>query len=148
MMKSERILTAIIAVCGLFLLIYASNFEAPISYDPVGPKAFPILLMGLITASAVYLTVRPAIMFEPVELHWTKHLLGKLVLCTIALIVYALVFEWLGFIAATLLMTVAVGKLFHGKTIPVLITGLVLSVSTYYMFDRFLDVPLPLGIFG
>lgn len=49
-MKSERILTAIITVCGLFLLIYASNFEAPISYDPVGPKAFPILLMGLITA--------------------------------------------------------------------------------------------------
>ena len=42
-------------------------------------------------------------------------------------------------------MTIAVGKLFHGKTIPVLVTGLVLSMSTYYMFDRFLDVPLPLG---
>jgi putative tricarboxylic transport membrane protein len=114
----------------------------------VGPKAFPILLMGLITACAVYLTVRPAIMFEPVELHWTKHLLGKLVLCTLALTLYALIFEWLGFIVATLLMTVAVGKLFHGKTVPVLVTGLVLSVSTYYMFDRFLDVPLPLGFFG
>lgn len=54
-------------------------------------------------------------------------------------------FEWLGFIVATLLMTIAVGKLFHGKTILVLVTGLVLSMSTYYMFDRFLDVPLPLG---
>ncbi len=48
-MKSERILTGIIAVCGLALLIYACNFEAPISYDPVGPKSFPILLMGLIS---------------------------------------------------------------------------------------------------
>ncbi|MDX8164102.1 tripartite tricarboxylate transporter TctB family protein [Acinetobacter pittii] len=148
MMKSERILTAIITVCGLFLLIYASNFEAPISYDPVGPKAFPILLMGLITASAGYLTIRPAIMFEPVELGWTKHLVVKLALCAVALTLYALVFEWLGFIVATLLMTIAVGKLFHGKTIPVLVTGLVLSISTYYMFDRFLDVPLPLGFFG
>lgn len=147
-MKSERILTGIIAVCGLFLLIYACNFEAPISYDPVGPKAFPILLMGLITASAVYLTVRPAMMFEPVELGWTKHLLGKLVLCATALTVYAIVFEWLGFIAATLLVTIAVGKLFNGKTIPVVITGLVLSTSTYYLFDRVLDVPLPLGLFG
>ena len=90
-MKSERILTAIITVCGLFLLIYASNFEAPISYDPVGPKAFPILLMGLITASAAYLTIRPAIMFEPVELGWTKHLVVKLVLCVVALTLYALV---------------------------------------------------------
>ncbi len=101
-MKSERILTAIITVCGLFLLIYASNFEAPISYDPVGPKAFPILLMGLITASAAYLTIRPAIMFEPVELGWTKHLIVKLALCAVALTLYALVFEWLGFYCCNL----------------------------------------------
>lgn len=147
-MKYERILTGIIAACGLFLLIYACNFEAPISYDPVGPKAFPILLMGLITFSAIYLTVRPAIMFEPVELGWTKPLLIKLVLCTIALTFYAAAFEFLGFILATLLMTVALGKLFNGKTIPIVITGLVLSISTYYMFDRVLDVPLPLGLFG
>lgn len=147
-MKSERILTAIISVCGFALLIYACNFDAPISYDPVGPKSFPILLMGLITVSAIYLTIRPAIMFEPVELGWTKHLLGKLVLCTFALGFYAVLFEWLGFIVATLLMTVAVGKLFHGKTIPTLITGVLLSISTYYLFDRVLDVPLPLGFFS
>ncbi|MFV5492090.1 tripartite tricarboxylate transporter TctB family protein [Acinetobacter sp. ASP199] len=148
MMKSERILTAIIAVIGLGLLIYAWNFEAPISYDPVGPKAFPILLMGLITFSAVYLTVRPAIMFEPVELGWTKHLLGKLVMCALALTIYAVIFEFFGFVIATLLVTIALGKLFGGKTIPTVITGVVLSFSTYYLFDRVLDVPLPLGFFG
>lgn len=147
-MKSERILTAIIAVCGFALLIYACNFEAPISYDPVGPKAFPILLMGLITFSAVYLTVRPAIMFEVIELGWTKHLLGKLALCAVALTLYALLFETLGFVVATILMTIALGKLFHGKTIPTVITAVVLGLSTYYLFDRVLDVPLPLGLFG
>ncbi|ENV69946.1 hypothetical protein F947_01063 [Acinetobacter towneri DSM 14962 = CIP 107472] len=147
-MKSERILTAIIAVIGLGLLIYALNFEAPISYDPVGPKAFPILLMGLITFSAFYLTVRPAIMFEPVELGWTKHLVGKLLLCVVALTCYAAVFELLGFIGATLLLTIALGRLFNGKMIPIAITSVVLSFSTYYLFDRVLDVPLPLGLFG
>jgi putative tricarboxylic transport membrane protein len=148
MMKSERILTAIIAIIGLGLFIYALNFEAPISYDPVGPKAFPILLMGLITFSAFYLTVRPAIMFEPIELGWTQHLLGKLVLCALALTVYAIIFEFFGFVVATLLVTIALGKLFGGKTIPTVITGVVLSTSTYYLFDRVLDVPLPLGFFG
>lgn len=147
-MKSERILTAIIAVCGLALLIYACNFEAPISYDPVGPKSFPILLMGLITFCAIYLTVRPAIMFEPVELGWSKHMLGKLTLCAVTLTLYAALFELLGFIVATILMTFALGKLFHGKTLPTGITALVLGLSTYYLFDRVLDVPLPLGLFG
>ena len=49
---------------------------------------------------------------------------------------------------ATLLMTIVIGKLFNGKTIPTIITGIVLSSSTYYLFDRVLDVPLPLGLFG
>lgn len=147
-MKSERILTGIIAVCGLALLIYACNFEAPISYDPVGPKSFPILLMGLISFCAIYLTVRPAIMFEPVELGWNKHMLGKLTLCAVTLTLYAALFELLGFIAATILMTFALGKLFNGKTLPTVITALVLGLSTYYLFDRVLDVPLPLGLFG
>lgn len=147
-MKSERILTAIIALCGFTLLFYAYHFEAPISYDPVGPKAFPMLLMGLISLSAIYLTVRPAILFDVIELGWTKHLLGKLLLCAVALTLYACVFELLGFVIATLLMTLAVGKLFGGKWLPIVITGLSLSLSTYYLFDRVLDVPLPLGLFG
>ena len=147
-MKFERILTGIIAVCGLALLIYACNFEAPISYDPVGPKSFPILLMGLISFCAIYLTVRPAIMFEPVELGWNKHMLGKLTLRAVTLTLYAALFELLGFIVATIIMTFALGKLFNGKTLPTVITALVLGLSTYYLFDRVLDVPLPLGLFG
>ena len=147
-MKSERILTAVIAIIAFALLLYAYNFQAPISYDPVGPKAFPILLMGLITFSAVYLTVRPSILFDVIELGWTQHLLFKLLLCILALTLYASMFELLGFIAATLLMTVVLGKLFNGKTISAIITGILLSFSTYYLFDRVLDVPLPLGFFG
>ena len=147
-MKFERILTGIIAVCGLALLIYACNFEAPISYDPVGPKSFPILLMGLISFCAIYLTVRPAIMFEPVEQGWNNHMLGKLTLCAVTLTLYDALFELLGFIVATIIMTFALGKLFNGKTLPTVITALVLGLSTYYLFDRVLDVPLPLGLFG
>ena len=147
-MRSERIPTAIIAVIGLGLLNYAWNFQAPISYDPVGPKAFPILLMSLITFSAVYLTFRPAIMFEPIELGWSTHLVGKLVLCALALTIYAIVFEIFGFVMSTMLMTIALGKLFGGKTVLTVITAIVLSFSTYYLFDRVLDVPLPLGLFG
>lgn len=54
-------------------------------------------------------------MFGPVELGWNKHLASKLALCTLALTMYAALFEWLGFIVATLLMTIALGKLFQGK---------------------------------
>ncbi len=147
-MKSERILTAIISLCTFVLFIYACGFDATISYDVVGPKAFPILLMGLICASALYLTLRPTVFFERIELGWDKPMVIKLALCAVAMTLYAALFEWLGFIIATALMTMMLGRLFNGKTIPTAVTALLLSGSMYYLFDQVLDVQLPQGLLG
>ena len=147
-MKSERILTAIISLCTFVLFIYACGFDATISYDVVGPKAFPILLMGLICASALYLTLRPTVFFERIELGWDKPMVIKLALCAVAMTLYAALFEWLGFIIATALMTMMLGRLFNGKTIPTAVTALLLSGTMYYLFDHVLDVQLPQGLLG
>ena len=147
-MKSERILTAIISLCTFVLFIYACGFDATISYDVVGPKAFPILLMGLICASALYLTLRPTVFFEQIELGWDKPMVIKLALCAVAMTLYAALFEWLGFIIATALMTMMLGRLFNGKTIPTAVTALLLSSTMYYLFDQVLDVQLPQGLLG
>ena len=147
-MKSERILTAIISLCTFVLFIYACGFDATISYDVVGPKAFPILLMGLICASALYLTLRPTVFFERIELGWDKPMVIKLALCAVAMTLYAALFEWLGFIIATALMTMMLGRLFNGKTIPTAVTALLLSGTMYYLFDQFLYVQLPQGLLG
>ena len=147
-MKSERILTAIISLCTFVLFIYACGFDATISYDVVGPKAFPILLMGLICASALYLTLRPTVFFERIELGWDKPMVINLALCAVAMTLYAALFEWLGFIIATALMTMMLGRLFNGKTIPTAVTALLLSSTMYYLFDQVLDVQLPQGLLG
>ncbi len=147
-MKSERILTAIFSLCTFALFIYACGFEAAISYDVVGPKAFPILLMGLMSACALYLTLRPTVFFERIELGWDKPMVIKLALCAVAMTLYAALFEWLGFMIATALMTMMLGRLFNGKTIPTAVTALLLSGSMYYLFDQVLDVQLPQGLLG
>ena len=54
-------------------------------------------------------------------------------------------FEMIGFPASTALMAIVVGRLFGGSYTKCIIAGVIMGVASYVLFDRFLDVPLPMG---
>ncbi len=70
----------------------------------------------------------------------------KVLLCIVALLAYALLFEPLGFVLSTALAGFAMGLLFNGRLLPSAVSGLLMGVLLYVLFDRLLDVPLPLGV--
>jgi putative tricarboxylic transport membrane protein len=123
----------------------AWQFQAQFSYEPIGPRAFPLLLAGLMAASAAWLVVKPS----PDAPLPQGALRGKLALLVAAFVAYAFLFEWLGFPLATALAAVAVGRLYGGRWVPCLVAGVAMGVGFYFFFDRVLDVTLPAGrIFG
>jgi len=65
--------------------------------------------------------------------------------CAAAVLVYALLFQWLGFPLATALMAVPVGTAFGGSWKQALTGGAVLGLALYLLFDKVLDVVLPAG---
>ena len=71
--------------------------------------------------------------------------LARAVLLMAGLFAYALLFEVIGFPLATVLMTVAIGRLFGGSWRQVALAGRRLGVSLFLLFDKLLDVTLPLG---
>lgn len=129
-------------VCaGLALLAW--GFEAPFAYDPVGPRAYPLLLLFLMGCGALWLLCKPHGDPTP-PFDWT--MARRAVLCVLALLAYALLFETLGFVITTSLATFALGMLFNGRLVPSLISGVLMGVLLYGLFDLLLDVPLPLGV--
>ena len=42
-----RIFSAILALAALGLLVLAWGYTAPIAYDPIGPRPYPILILSL-----------------------------------------------------------------------------------------------------
>jgi len=63
------------------------------------------------------------------------------------LFVYAVVLDSLGYIIATIILSVVVLRVLDTKTWLKLVgISLVLSLGTYFLFDRLLDVSLPGGI--
>ena len=138
---SDRIFAlAFLGVCAL-IVIQMWVLDVPFAYEPVGPKAFPVILALLMAACCVALLASP-----DENIRWPeKLLLGKGAALVAVLLGYAIFFEILGFPLATAVMVLAVSRVYGGRTIPGLLTGISIGVLGYLFFDRLLQVSLPVG---
>lgn len=138
---SDRLLGAVCVVASAAMAWAAQDYAAAISYEPVGPRAFPLLLACGLSLCGLWLVLRPtagAEAFRGVPWQATA-------LCAAAVLVYALLFQWLGFALATALMALPVGMAFGGSWKQSLAGGGALGLVLYLLFDRLLDVVLPTG---
>ena len=138
---SARIFASIWLLLCLGGLVVAWQIHSEYSYEPVGPRPFPVGILALMLLCAVLLLLR-----HPDLVEWPhKTVLQRLLIMVIALTLYAWGFEWLGFPLATALLTAVFGMLF-GATLPAaLVAGALMGVTFWYAFDSLLDVTLPLG---
>ena len=139
---SDRILGAVCVVAAAGMAWAAQDYAAAISYEPVGPRAFPLLLAGLMAIGGAWLEIRPTLK----DMQLSAAHLPMLALSAGAIVVYALLFEKLGFPLATALMAVPVGMAFGGDWKRSLAGGVGLGLGLYLLFDKLLDVVLPTGV--
>jgi putative tricarboxylic transport membrane protein len=138
---SDRVFAAVwLAVCGL-IAYQMWVLVVPFTYEPVGPKAFPILLAALMALCCIALLIKPDSSTE-----WPNgaSLIRGAILIGV-LIAYAMAFDYLGFPLATVLMVFVVSRIFGGRPLNNVLTAVLTGVLGYIVFDRILEVSLPLG---
>lgn len=144
--KVERIFSAILLGVSIIMMVMAWGYTAPIAYDPIGPRPYPMLLLILMAIGTAILAFRPARFMDVIDYGWSKPVVKNLVLCGLALLLYGILFEILGYVISTSLMAFAVGLLFDGKKIPTAIASVIMAILTYLLFEKALDVTLPSGL--
>lgn len=146
-MLVQRLFAAVLLLACAALALMAWPYQAAFSYEPVGPRAFPLLMLGLMGLALLYMLLRPApIKHSEDEPPLDRQTLTKITLCVTLLLVFAGTFEPLGFILASILIGVPMARLYGGRWLPSLVIISLLSVGLYWLFDRVMDVPLPLGL--
>ncbi len=138
---SDRALGAACVLASVAMVAAAHDYTAAFSYEPLGPRAFPLLLAVGLGLSGLWLVLRPTLGAETFKgVPWMPTLW-----CAGAIMVYAALFQKLGFVLATALMTVPVGMTFGGTWRKTLAGGAALGLALFLLFDKVLDVVLPIG---
>jgi putative tricarboxylic transport membrane protein len=146
-MVLQRIFALVLLLACAALAIMAWPYQAAFSYEPVGPRAYPLLILALMGLGLLYMLFRPApIVHSDEEPELDRATLNKIGACVVLLLVFAGLFEPLGFILSSMLIGIPMARLYGGRWLPsALIIGL-MSIGLYVLFDRIMDVPLPLGL--
>lgn len=139
-------------ITGLLLLMLAvaygilgSGFESDFITDPLGPTAFPIMLAILLALFSLNLLLRP----DP-EPDWHGAAVWRRqIFALAALIIYALVLEYFGFILSSTVLVAYLAWLMGADLRHTATTGIGATILLYFLFNNFLGLPLPTGeIFG
>lgn len=138
---SDRIFAFVwLAVCAV-IAIQIVNLNVPIAYDPVGPRAYPLLLIAVMAVCCIALIFSP----DP-DVRWpAPRMLGKGASLVGVLLIYASIFEIVGAPLATALMVLALSRIFGARWLFAFITAFSVAIFSYLLFDRLLEVNLPLG---
>lgn len=139
----DRAFGVFLLLLGLYVIYGGVSIEVPFSYDPLGPKTFPVVLGILLSALSLFIIAKPEKSNFP---EGATRL--NTVFIVILLVAYSLSFNYLGFLLSTALLVFFISKIFQGTTKQALGSAIGVSLSVYVLFGILLEVPLPAGILG
>lgn len=142
MTLNDRVLGIFAIVLAAFMAYHGYGMNSEFSYEPIGPKVFPLLLSGFLALCGVILIIKGG---NPVPRN-PKGSSVRIISMIAILFFYAFAFQPLGFLISTLIMGTLVGKLFGGNWLHSLFGGIGMSIVLYLLFDLTLDVVLPTGL--
>ena len=148
-MLAQRVFaSALLLVCA-GLAAMAWPYQAAFSYEPVGPRAFPLLMLALMGLGLTYMIFRPSpVVHSEDDPKLDRETLTKIGLCIVLLLIFAGTFEPLGFILSSILVGIPLARLYGGRWLPSSVIISLVSVGLYLLFDKAMDVPLPVGLLG
>jgi putative tricarboxylic transport membrane protein len=137
----DRIFAGTLLVLSGLLVWAAIQLDVPFQYEPLGPKAFPVILGALLALTSVWIIIKPS----KNSWHPTKDLLAKIFSGLLLMVMYAYLFEHAGFIISTFVVGSVFSWLFGEKPMPAAIYALVMSVSSYFLLKYALQLNVPTG---
>lgn len=141
LLRTDRVAGILLLLLGGSVALEARTFRVAFLTDPLGPRALPLLVAGLLGACGLVLLRRPGP--EPAWPRAQGLLRGSA--GAGVFLVYSLLMQPLGFGASTVGAVAGLGILFGGPPRRVLVTGIVTTVLLWLLFVPLLGIPLPTG---
>jgi putative tricarboxylic transport membrane protein len=135
---SDRLTGLITIVVALAFFAGATQLEQPFFADPLGPKAFPMLISAVGLIAGMVLLLRP-----DEEPRWPgMATVLRLVLATLILVFYAYSLKPLGFLVSTAIAAASLSYQIKAKLVRSVLIGICLSGGLFVIFKFALGLSL------
>lgn len=139
--RTDRIAGGILLLLSAWYAYAATQLKVGFLADPVGPKALPLLLAGLMIVVSIYLIARPE-----ADPEWPSRAAWLRIAMTVAVFVlYANTIIPLGYIVSTTLTIGLLALIFQGPLVRSFVAAFAFSLAMYGLFAVLLDLSLPFG---
>ena len=146
-MKSDRIFGLVVVLSALAYFAGAWQIQAGMMMDPLGPRAFPMLIAAAGLICGIGILLRP-----DAEPEWPGAQAWLVMGIALAVLVaYAYSIVPLGFLVPTAIASAAIGYLIEPKAKQSILMGIGLSAVLYVIFKYGLGLgllPLPRALMG
>lgn len=137
-MASDRIFGLVMLFVALGYIASATQIQTSFLSDPVGPKAFPMLIGTVAALCSLFMIVKP----DP-DPDWPAiRTVGALVVAVVVLVCYAYALKPLGFIIPTIFAAGILSYQISLRPLPAAISGVALSVGLLALFKFALGLGL------
>jgi len=146
-MASDRLFGLVVLMTALAYIASATQIQTSFLADPVGPKAFPMLIGAVAALSALVMIIKP----DPSPQWPGARTFGALLIALLVLVAYAYALKPFGFILPTAVTAAILSYQISPRALPAAITGVGLSIVLFVVFKYALKlglVPFPKGLFG
>ncbi|WP_104721477.1 tripartite tricarboxylate transporter TctB family protein [Helicobacter mesocricetorum] len=141
-MLSIRIFALLFIFLSLVLMHYGLGIKSEFSYEPLGPRPFPLATLALIALCNVLLLF----FSEQTKIQWPSlKLLQSLAFLLLNFFCYAWAFEYLGFLFASAIFIFFVALIFGARVFPALVFAVLCSLALFCLFDTLMQITLPQG---
>lgn len=141
---SERIFSVIVFAVSLLMMWAATLIQESFIQDPLGPKAFPMLISGLMAVSAIVMFAKPDAEPEwPRLFKWLE--LGSTVIVMVA---YAQFLPIAGFVLSTFCATTFLCWRLGASARQAAQGGISIALGIYFLFQFALGINLARGPWG
>lgn len=142
---SDRLLGVAMLILAFAYGYSAQQFEEPFGMaETIGPAAFPTILSMILAIAALILLIKPQLGQK-----WpTGYLWINLIVIILALIIFAVCLETLGFVISATLFASFVSWRMGAKLRAAFFISLLYNVGLFVLFNYGLGLALPLGWLG
>lgn len=137
-MISDRIFGLVVLMVALAFIASATQIQTSFMSDPVGPKAFPMIVGAIAGLCGLVMMIRP----DP-DPEWPKgRTFVALLVAVVVLIGYAYALKPLGFLIPTAITAAILSYQISSRIVPAILSGLGLSVGLFLLFKYALGLGL------